>query len=122
MTTTQTAAIDRDLGGPFDLLRSYRRRFVLARVSEAEDPVSIDWLAAELAAAGTDESTDEVTAAAHDRNRIRLHHADIPPLAAAGLVHYDTQRGLVSGGDLPLVGAEWLEMPVAEALDAWSGR
>lgn len=122
MTISQTATTDRDLGDAFDLLNSYRRRLVLARVSGAEGPVPVGRLAAELAAAEGDAPSDAVTASERERNKIRLHHTDIPPLAAAGLVHYDTQSGLVSDGDLPLEGDDWLEMPVVEALEAWNGR
>lgn len=122
MTLSQTTTTDRDLGDAFDILGSYRRRLVLARVSGADEAVPVGWLATELAAAEAEKPTTAVTTDERDRNAVRLHHADIPPLSAAGLIHYDPQRRLVSNGDLPLEGEEWLEMPVAEALEAWNGR
>ncbi|MDS0282476.1 DUF7344 domain-containing protein [Haloarcula onubensis] len=122
MTISQNATTDRDLGDAFDLLGSYRRRLVLARVSGAEEAVPVGWLARELAAAEGDKPRAAVTATERDRNKIRLHHADIPPLAAAGLIRYDPRRRVVASGDLPLEGEEWLEMPVVEALEAWNGR
>lgn len=122
MTISETDHSDLDLGDTLGLLSSYRRRFVLARVSGAEEAVPVGWLAAELAAAEADKPRKAVTTTERDRNKIRLHHVDIPPLVAAGLVHYDAQRGAVSDGDLPLSGDEWLEMPVVEALAAWNGR
>jgi len=121
MKISQTTA-DRDLGDAFDLLSSYRRRLVLARVSGAAEAVPVGWLAAELAAAEAEKPAETVTMDEIDRNKVRLHHADIPPLAAAGLVRYNPQRGLVSAGELPLDGDEWLEMPVVEALEAWNDR
>jgi len=122
MTISQTATTDRDLGDAFDILGSYRRRLVLARVSGAEEAVRVGWLATELAAAEAEKPREAVTPTERDRNRVRLHHADIPPLAAAGLIRYDPQRKLVSEGELPLEGEEWLEMPVVEALEVWNGR
>ena len=122
MTISQTARSDRDLGDAFALLSSYRRRLVLARVSGAPEAVPVGWLATELAAAEADTQPDAVTQSERERNRIRLHHADLPPLAAAGLLHYDRERNLVSDGDLPLSGDDWLEMPVAEALEDWNDR
>jgi len=122
MTISQTATTDRDLGDAFDILGSYRRRLVLARVSGADESVPVGRLATELAAAEGEKPPEAVTEAERDRNKVRLHHADIPPLAAAGLVRYNAQRRLVSDGELPLQGEEWLEMPVVEALEAWNGR
>lgn len=116
---TSEFAPDPRLGDALDLLGSPRRRLLLARVSD-HDRVSLSTLARELAAADHDKALDAVTAEEREQNEIRLHHADIPPLAAAGLVSYDTQRRVVRGEDLPLEGDEWLEMPVVEALDAWN--
>jgi len=121
MTISQTVTSDH-AGDAFDILSSYRRRFVLARVSGAEDAVSIERLATELAAERAETSTHAVTESERKRAEVRLHHVDIPPLAAAGLVRYNPQRGLVSVGDPPLEGDEWLEMPVVEALEAWNER
>ncbi|MFC7026942.1 hypothetical protein ACFQH8_04365 [Halomicroarcula sp. GCM10025710] len=43
----------------------------------------------------------------HDVERateIRLHHVDLPRLAAADLVHYDPDLGIVENDELPLEG------------------
>src|SRR6056297_977909 len=122
MTISQTTTTDRDLGDAFDILGSYRRRLVLARVSGADRAVPVGRLATELAAAEAEKTPEAVTTTERDRNKVRLHHADIPPLTAAGLIRYDRGRQLVASGDLPLEGEEWLEMPVVEALEAWNGR
>ncbi|WP_262179037.1 DUF7344 domain-containing protein [Haloarcula laminariae] len=111
-----------DAGNPFDLLGSRRRRVLLARVSEADGAVPLDWLAGQLAADGAEQSTEAVTESERERAKVRLHHVDIPPLSAAGLVRYDPQRRVVSSDDLPLEGQEWLDMPVVEALEDWNGR
>lgn len=122
MTISETATTTHNLGDAFDILGSCRRRLVLARVSGTDEPVRVGWLATELAAADGAKPREAVTETERDRNKVRLHHADIPPLAAAGLVRYDPQRRLVSPGDLPLEGDEWLEMPVVKALELWNGR
>ncbi|WP_324664901.1 DUF7344 domain-containing protein [Haloarcula sediminis] len=109
-------------GDAFDLLGSHRRRLLLARVSEADGAVPLDWLAGRVAADEAGTATEAVTERERERTAVWLHHADIPPLSAAGLLRYDPGRGLVSAGDLPLEGEEWLEMPVVEALEAWNGR
>ncbi len=119
MKISQTTT-NRDLGDAFDILGSHRRRLVLARVSGADEAVPIGRLATELAAAEAEKPETAVTTNERDRNKVRLHHADIPALAAAGLVRYNPQRRLVSAGELPLEGEEWLEMPVVEALEAWN--
>lgn len=108
------------LGDALDILGSYRRRLVLARVSERDGAVPISSLARELAAAEQDVSPTGVPPRERERHEIRLHHVDLPPLAAAGLVSYDARRGVVTSDDLPLDGEEWLEMPVVAALEAWN--
>lgn len=118
---SQTPTADH-AGDAFDLLSSHRRRFLLARVSGADGAVPLDWLAGHLAAEEAGTSTEAVTASERERAKVRLHHADLPPLSAAGLVRYDPQCGTVASGDLPLEGEEWLEMPVIEALEAWNDR
>ena len=110
----------RSMGDALDILSSYRRRLVLAYVSGEPEPVPISALATEVAAAKHDKPIVTVTDTEQERSKIRLHHADIPPLAAAGLVHYDSRQGTVAADDLPLDGDEWLEMPVVEALEAWN--
>lgn len=119
MTASQPVSGQR-LGDALDILGSYRRRLVLARVSDRESAIPVSELAGELAATEQDTRPADVSPHERERNEIRLHHVDIPPLAAAGLVSYDAQHGLIGSGDLPLDGDDWLEMPVVEALEAWN--
>jgi hypothetical protein len=111
---------DHQLGDALGLLKSYRRRLLLAEVSDTDGAVPLSKLARTLAAAEYDKTPGSVTDEERRRSEIRLHHADIPPLATAGLVSYDTKRGVVRSDDLPLDGDEWLEMPVVQALKAWN--
>jgi len=119
MNTSELTA-DEGFGDTLGMLASRRRRLLLAHVSDAETPIPLSTLARKLAAAEHDKPAAAVTPDERQRNEIRLHHADIPPLSAAGLVSYDTQRRVVAGAETPLSGDEWLEMPVVEALEAWN--
>jgi hypothetical protein len=107
------------LGDTLTLLGSRRRRLVLATLDD-RDTVSVSDLARDLVAAEDDKPPTAVTPEEQRRTKIQLHHADLPPLSAAGLVSYDSQRQVVRVNDLPLEGEEWLEMPVAEALESWN--
>jgi len=122
MAILQTSSTDAELGDAVDILGGYRRRLVLAVVSEADDALPLATLARELAAAQQGVSPDAVTDEHRSRTEVRLHHSILPPLSAAGLLRYDQQRGVVTGAEMPLEGEEWLEMPVVEALEAWNDR
>jgi hypothetical protein len=119
MTPSQPLSTER-LGDALDILGSYRRRLVLARVSERDEAVPISSLARELAAAEKNVPAADVSPRERERHEIRLHHVELPPLSAAGLVSYDARRGVVTSEDLPLDGEEWLEMPVVAALESWN--
>ena len=108
-------------GDAWDILGSYRRRLVLALVSERADAIERAALARRVAEIERERPADDITRDELRSTEIRLHHVDLPRLAAAGLVHYDPDHGGVESDDLPLEGAEWLEMPVVEALRAWNG-
>lgn len=108
-------------GDAWDIVGSYRRRLVLAIVSEADHAVDRATLAQQVAARDEQTQPEAVSYREQRATEIRLHHVDLPRLAAADLVHYDPEHGLVESEDLPLEGDEWLEMPVVEALEAWNG-
>lgn len=109
-------------GDAWDILGSHRRRLVLAVVSETDGAVDRAHLARRIAALEDGTRDAEVGHDAQRATEVRLHHVDLPRLAAADLIRYDPERELVESDELPLEGAEWLEMPVVEALEAWNGR
>ena len=110
-----------DLGVALDVLGSYRRRVVLAELSDRAEPVHRDTLAEAVVATERDIARETAPEEAVERAAIRLHHVDLPRLEAADLLHYDHVSERVEANDLPLVGEEWLEMPVVEALESWAG-
>ncbi|MFC7249008.1 hypothetical protein ACFQJ5_04045 [Halomicroarcula sp. GCM10025324] len=108
-------------GDAWDILGSRRRRVVLAVVSETDGAVERAQLARRVAALEEGTRAVEVNHDVERATEIRLHHVDLPRLAAADLVHYDPDLGIVENDELPLEGEEWLEMPVVEALRTWNG-
>jgi hypothetical protein len=108
-------------GDAWDILGSYRRRLILAVVSERDGGIHRTALARRVVASEDERPVEAVTQAEWRPVEVRLHHVDLPRLAAAGLVHYDAEDGRVESDDLPLEGGEWLEMPVVEALREWNG-
>lgn len=83
-------------------LAAARRRWVLAILDDADDPLARSTLAAELfatdpAGGRSSESVDDVLAA--------LHHVHLPRLDAAGLVTYDRDRRTVALIDDPWLAA-----------------
>ena len=88
--TGQTTAEDgRD--GLFALLTHRRRRRVLAVLRDAEEPLTLEEVAAELAGRWGDPEREHL-----DRVRLSLHHWHLPKLAAAGAVDYDAGERTVS--------------------------
>jgi len=87
----------------FEILADAQRRRILAHLDERDDDVAT---VADLrdALADGDASTGE-----RERIAIRLHHAHVPKLAAAGLVEYDDRSGMVRYLGGPAV-SDWLEL------------
>ena len=79
----------------FDLLSNSRRRFVLHYLKQAEGPVRLSELAAEIAAIENDISVDELTSQQRKRTYVSLYQTHIPKLQDAGAVSYDAETGMV---------------------------
>lgn len=90
----ETKGVDKDTA--YDLLASDRRRRVLRRLRDDDEPLRLDDLAEAVAAAEADgePSMDHVTAV-----RTSLYHAHIPKLADAGVVEFSRNPGRVSLGE-----------------------
>ena len=82
----------------FDLLSNPRRRFVLHYLKQADGPVRLSELAAEIAAIENEESVEELTSQQRKRTYVSLYQTHIPKLEDAGAVHYDAETGRVELG------------------------
>lgn len=89
----EDAPVDRLLS----VLATEPRRRVLRYLRESSDDVTSLETLAEHVAAREDGSTDPEDAA------VRLHHADLPKLADAGLVDYDPRTNVVRYREHPAV-------------------
>jgi len=79
----------------FDLLSNSRRRFVLHYLKQADDPVRLSELAAEIAAIENEVPVDELTSQQRKRTYVSLYQTHIPKLQDAGAVSYDAETGMV---------------------------
>ena len=79
----------------FDLLSNSRRRFVLHYLKQADGPVRLSELAAEIAAIENEVSVEELTSQQRKRTYVSLYQTHIPKLQDAGAVSYDAETGMV---------------------------
>ncbi|WP_226013525.1 DUF7344 domain-containing protein [Halomicrobium salinisoli] len=83
----------------FDVLSDRRRRSVLDALRDAETPVPVAALAADLA---TDEPRGSGSGSTEEQGeaiRVSLVHRHLPKMAATGFVSYDDTRQTVSLAD-----------------------
>lgn len=96
-TSNETAPAGVDPGIPFDticsLLMDGRRRTLLSRLYGRDRPVTIDRLAADVAAAERRQGAP--SAAERDRVHRSLYHVHLPKLAAHDVVSYDCDRDVI---------------------------
>lgn len=76
----------------FELLASERRRAVLRRLDDGEEPVPVPELVAAVVAR---EASVEFTPDQHERVAVSLEHVHLPKLHDAGVVEYDDDAGTV---------------------------
>ena len=91
----------------FDALASRRSRYVLVRLQNGDEPVSVDELADVVAAWETDKPIDLVSEEHRERVFTSLCHSQLPKLSMMGLVDYDGEERVVTRG------------PYAEQADAY---
>ena len=83
----------------FDVLSSSHRRYVLSYLADASAPTKIDDLAYHVAAWDFDVSLAEISDDDAREVEILLYHVHLPKLAAADLVTYDAESGIVFPGE-----------------------
>jgi hypothetical protein len=85
----------------FALLADGRRRFVLAYLQDCREATLPELANVVTGWEQTRDGRGVASCAERDRNAARLHHVDLPRLAAAGVVAYDQHTGRVELVDLP---------------------
>lgn len=88
--------LDADADALFDVLSDARRRFVVARLHENGEPMSLADVADELAVWERDEPLDRIPADEVASVYMSLYHVHVPKMADAGVVEYSQQRDAVA--------------------------
>lgn len=97
-------------GEIFDVLRNQRRRFVLQYLKQVEDPVELGDLATQVAAWEYDTTVDEVSSEQRKRVYTTLQQTHLDKMAEAGIVEYDSDRGVIRSTDQTADLAIYLEI------------
>lgn len=79
----------------FDILSNSRRRFILSRLQERDEPVELMELANEIAAWENDTTVEELTDKQSKRVYVSVYQTHVPKLEATGLIEYDSDTGLI---------------------------
>lgn len=83
----------------FELLSNPRRRFIIAFLRQADEPVDIKEFVRQIAALENGVPLDELTDSQEKRIHVSLYQTHIPKLEDAGVLEYDPDWGLVTPGD-----------------------
>lgn len=84
-----------DFDTMLDLCRDQHRRIVLAVLADQQRPLTKRDLTSAIVTHNHHSSMTEITAEQHTEIECSLYHVHLPKLDAAGLVHYDRERGIV---------------------------
>ncbi|WP_458206987.1 DUF7344 domain-containing protein [Haladaptatus sp. NG-SE-30] len=82
------------LNKTFRLLANEQRRYVLYYLHGLDGSAEIDEIATQVAAWQREKSLDDVTDDEREQILIRLRNVDMPKLADAGVVEYDSRTGM----------------------------
>lgn len=93
--TADTAGATPSVSPSPDPAEDSRRRYALQYLEQFSYPVELGTLAAYVVAAERNVPVDAVSDNACERIAIRLHHVDIPKLAAEGQIDYDPESRMV---------------------------
>jgi len=97
-------------GEIFDVLRNQRRRYVLQYLKQAEGPVELGDLATQVAAWEYDTTIDAVKSEQRKRVYTTLQQTHLDKMAEAGIVEYDSDRGVITSTDQTADLAVYLEI------------
>lgn len=93
MSETEGEGLTQDV--VFDILSNSRRRFILSRLQEREDPIELMTLANQIAAWENDTTVDELTDKQSKRVYVSVYQTHVPKLESVGLITYDSDTGLI---------------------------
>ncbi|MFP8952891.1 ArsR family transcriptional regulator [Natrialbaceae archaeon A-arb3/5] len=105
------------------LLADPTKRAVLDVLNDTARQLSVTELADELVSREAVIFDSAEYEAKVDQHRVSLHHSHLPELDEAGLIEYDPDENVVSGGTLSSVAVEWEEITLLdELLSGFNGR
>lgn len=79
----------------FDILSNSRRRFLLSRLQDADEPKHLMELADEIAAWENDTTVEALTDKQSKRVYVSVYQTHVPKLTEAELITYDSETGLI---------------------------
>lgn len=79
----------------FDILSNSRRRFILSRLQERDEPIELMDLANQIAAWENDTTVEELTSKQSKRVYVSVYQTHVPKLESVGLIEYDSDTGLI---------------------------
>lgn len=79
----------------FDILSNSRRRFILSRLQERDEPIELMDLANQLAAWENDTTVEELTDKQSKRVYVSVYQTHVPKLESTGLITHDADTGLI---------------------------
>ncbi len=98
------------------LLAERRNRAILSILNDAARSLTVTELAQRLVANETVESDAATDETDRQREKLSLHHTELPRLDEVGLIDYDPEANVVSYETYPSVSAEWLELEMIDEL------
>ncbi|WP_440991892.1 DUF7344 domain-containing protein [Haloarchaeobius baliensis] len=97
MSGTEGEGLTQDV--VFDILSNSRRRFILSRLQERDEPIELMDLANEIAAWENDTTVEELTDKQSKRVYVSVYQTHVPKLESVGLITYDPDSGLIELSD-----------------------
>jgi hypothetical protein len=79
----------------FDLLSNPRRRFTLYYLSQHDEEVSLNEIAAEIAAWENHVDVEELSDAQQKRTYVSLYQTHLPKMTDVGVIEFDRERSVV---------------------------
>lgn len=89
------------LDNVFDILSEKRRRYALYYLSQQNDPVRVDDVAAQIAKWEANGSRQSIPDEKFDQIELELYHNDLPKASQLEYIQFDDEEGLVELTEAP---------------------